>query len=714
MGTVRPLAVHYFDCRTSRFFVDCADVPELVHSLNDLTGNFIERLSSEVHDMTDGAYRVYSERVAPLRPEFPWGRRSPRTPPDILFTAQPHRFTFAPQLAIAIVARRYPAERMLELVRAWSSFVSSDSTGIGFISNLVVIQRLLAVGWAYVLLGKAEAGDADLLDLKWALLNVIRQDIEFLTPRLGDSYPNNHLLVDRFAAWYIAACHPEFFRHSTPISELENAWLDELNNQTYEDGGYFEPSVHYHILITEAAVAYYILSIRQGRSVPDWFTARLERMLGLHADLADADGAEPQFGSCIEDPLFALMSGAPGGASLRSLHRALFRKTDRDGEEFLDGMEWAYWMTAGRARLSGKGKQESGIRAYPDMGLFVIRDSKTSTKITFRTGPRCSLRVVPGHMHSDLLGVYVVNRSVPLIVDAGTYTYRYGETTLGGRRINWRTYFTGPACHNALELASCDLFDPLTGDFRERGSRTPGIDHLAYGSSGELAFVEGTIDGGGAYSGFTRGVLAVYGEYVFIWNILPKELAVSRSAFLFQLAPDSIVTEAKSAITIRKELAAIALSHSGGLKRKETLSGSFDPLAGWVSPAYAQIVAAPQLRFAPSPEHTMTAFFLGPVEQDPPSDITCEVTDGGARAISVCAEGFRDRILVDPTGKAPYFSPDMLFEGKALWLRESSSGGLEVRAQACTRLKVKGHSLDFSFSSEQDLHWTNEAGGAAQ
>ena len=439
------LVVQYFDSRKEpAFLVDCSKVQMLLETLDAQTGHYIENVAAKAQEMTETAYKVYTVPIAPLRRGFPWGGHHKSSAGDILFAAQPHRFSFAPTLAVAVLAGRHSSRAFLELLDDWCDSVKSDASGIGFLSSLVVIQRVIACSWAYNLLGEPkDAGAALLIQLKWRLLKIIRQDIDFLAPRLGDAYPNNHLLLDRFAAWYIAACYPEFIADARQRNEAETAWLEELRAQTYPDGGYFEPSVHYHMLATEAAAGYYLLSERQGRAVPEWFRERWGRMLSFHASLAGADGYAPGIGDGVEDPLFPLTGRETPSSGIGVLYGTLFDSEKAVPAGDPDGLAWAYWISAGRARLRGSEQEKRAFAAYPDIGVFVIQDAEPLTRCIFRTGPSPTARIMPGHMHSDLLSICVVDSSVPLILDAGTYSYRYREvascsndTDFQARRLN--------------------------------------------------------------------------------------------------------------------------------------------------------------------------------------------------------------------------------------------------------------------------------------
>jgi hypothetical protein len=91
-------------------------------------------------------------------------------------------------------------------------------------------------------------------------------------------------------------------------------------------------------------------------------------------------------------------------------------------------------------------------RAFPDAGYFTLRDSWSSTAnyMFVDCGPHGGLSA--GHAHADALAVEVSVRGVPLIVDAGTYTYTGDQAG--------RNAFRGTAAHSTLLIDERDSSEP--------------------------------------------------------------------------------------------------------------------------------------------------------------------------------------------------------------------------------------------------------------
>src|SRR3546814_5073329 len=82
-----------------------------------------------------------------------------------------------------------------------------------------MIHRQVAIAWAMpFLVAKAEQGDRTAAEVCLQLFRIVAADCRYLLPRLGRSVGNNHLLADRFAAWFLAAC----YRSEEHTSELQS------------------------------------------------------------------------------------------------------------------------------------------------------------------------------------------------------------------------------------------------------------------------------------------------------------------------------------------------------------------------------------------------------------------------------------------------------------------------------------------------------------
>src|SRR5256714_7550313 len=144
----------------------------------------------------------------------------------------------------------------------------------------------------------------------------------------------------------------------------------ELHEQVLPDGGHYERSPSYHLVVLRD-----LLEI-QAASPHSWLGEAIERMRGFAAALARPDGAP-----------------------------ALFN----------DG-------TIDAPRLELPDPPE-GLMVLPDSGFVVVREDPLW--LAFRCGPSAP-DFLPAHAHADALSFQLWWRGRPVVADPGTYTYEPG------------------------------------------------------------------------------------------------------------------------------------------------------------------------------------------------------------------------------------------------------------------------------------------------
>jgi heparinase II/III-like protein len=144
----------------------------------------------------------------------------------------------------------------------------------------------------------------------------------------------------------------------------------ELPEQVLKDGGHYERSPAYHLVVLRD-----LLEI-QAASPHSWLTEAIERMRGFAGALARPDGGP-----------------------------ALFN----------DGT-----VDAPRLELPDV---EDGLSVFDESGFVVMRDGPLW--LAFRCGPPAP-DFLPAHAHADALSFHLWWHGRPVLVDAGTFTYEAG------------------------------------------------------------------------------------------------------------------------------------------------------------------------------------------------------------------------------------------------------------------------------------------------
>lgn len=675
---------HYFRGRTSpKFFADRDVLRTSAQRIASDFPSWKDQNITQVRSILDEGLGIYSKKAPRLRPGFPWGNLEPGAGQDKLYAKRPHRFSFVPRIALAILHGEPAVRQLQELLQDWVQFASSPSNHLAYDSNLAVIQRILALTWGWAFLSAREEEDQESLRLEVIILKILMADIQYLGPRLGSSFPNNHLLADHFAGWFVGLIWPEFIGHEDWVMLYEPKWLRELERQILPDGTSFEHSTHYHEFACEMVGAYIFLKRRNEQEVPSCIVKRAKRIFEFQADLAGPGGHTIKVGDATEDPLFPLDGGDGWGtAAWAELHRGLWRSDIPASLRDNPAVERAFWLLGGT--LAGDAETDcrlTALRSYPDGGFFVFPDPNSQSRLVFRTAPGPGRAICAGHMHADLMSIYFSSKAAAILVDTGTYTYRSKSENWKPGEPAWRRYIVAPESHNTLCIEAQDPLGPAAGDFRAA--------HIEISAevSKQLAepsatWVEATLKGDSVYTDYRRGVVQIPGEYWLVYDILPAKISALSCSFGYQFSPAvAMLKRTNHGVWVDCGDLEFAIIGSHGLNGPECLVGSEDPLGGWVSNQYGSVTGALQARFRPKSGESLTAVILDE------GGLTTAQTRLHARhaeqdyvCIEVSFDDFTDIIVlrVIPERREIRVA-NIVFDGDLLWYRYDSHGPLGVR-----------------------------------
>ena len=124
--------------------------------------------------------------------------------------------------------------------------------------------------------------------------------------------------------------------------------------------------------------------------------------------------------------------------------------------------------------------------------------------------------------------------------------------------------------------------------------------------------------------------------------------------------------------------------------------GCTDPVGGWVSPRYGELVAAPQLRYPLDPDIREAAFVLATSSEAAPQAVQWEVVSDSALGIRVTTLAGDDFLLINRTVNLDYplVFEGMQFYGRVLWLQTRNDQVMRFRW-------LDGSRIDWP---RQDLH----------
>ena len=676
-----------------KFFVTSSQIAELIAELPHESPCRHESLRTHARDWKAVLHNKY--QPANTNDGYDWTEAPLGPGHDHLYRDRQHMLGFAPVLARAELLGCDTHDDLNSRLAYWAELNARQQTPPGYATPLLAVFRIAALSWA---LAFSLARSAPHRELEWLMLKIILTDADYLDRHIGCSYANNHLLADGFALWYVGTLFPEFRRSRKWIQRGADVWLRQLRIQVLPDGSSFEHSVHYHELVCEMATAYFLLSRTNEHAMPDWFPLLLSKMLAFQMALGGPEGIAPQIGDTVEDRLFPLETSlGRANASFQPLADAICRSGDELRREPDDPkFERAYWLLGERS-IACRETPVDSFACFPDGGFFVMPDSRSHSRLTLRTGPTQHLPIAPGHMHDDLLSVYLHLEGRPVIVEPGTYTYRSKPENWPAGSPPWRAHFLSARSHSGPYIEGIEPLGRKERDFPS-GPVASHVTTRVRASAPQLRWVESQISSTTPYHGHTRGVFHVTDEYWFIYDIVPRLLRKPIS-FGFQFDPDSEVSE-RGPKALEAKTGKCGLALVSTLSNRTLARGSLSPLDGWVSPAYGVLQPAPMVRFQPSEDECKhpIGFLLTSTLQHP--QIELQQIRGGY-AMRCRTDSFEDIVLLNDGSAATVQAFGCTFDGTICWVRIQHQHVIAVRWVDGQRLAVRA--ADFSLRYDQTV-----------
>ena len=697
----RYVVEHFLHRNEPRFFLDRETIPKLALQIRRDRAPWVEKLRERVDADLNRGLSVVSIRAGPLSGAFDWTQIPLGPGGDKLFSVQPHRYGFMPRLALAAHHEVATLPVIRNVVDQWMAATSAGSE-LSYLSPLVVLYRVLALSWTFELIAALEfsRGSMD-VDLLFQILKIIFADSTYLNGTLGDSYPNNHLLADGFAGWYCGMLYPEFPDAICSKAKGEAIFIRELHRQFYEDGTSFEHSTHYHELGCEMAVAYTLLLRRNRIDPAPSVIDRLRRMLAFQAALGGVYAVPLPIGDSTEDPLFPLdVEHGWGTGAMRELYRALFAPELSPQSENDSTVERAWWLLGGNtgSPFDSAGDHACLPTAFEQGGFYVLKDSALGAHLVFRSGPTEGLPISAGHAHADLLSINLLIGKVPLIVDAGTFTYRLDANEPFLNQGSWRSYFAGPRSHNGLIIPD-DPYGELQGDFR--GHDIPcRVKPTRRETAPGLTWLEFEVTGDNVASGHRRGIVHVEGQYWVVYDIVPTDLVSFGASIGLQFAPGTVVALVDDVSISARLGRAYCKVASVGLRDPQVLTGSLDPVGGWVCQRYGELSAAPQFRAHIAPKTNLCGMVLQAADIEPKRlYIVDATTEGSSIRFQIGNDKCVDSLLL-MTGSelGPVKGWNIEHDGALVWIRSADNDIREVRRLGDGAVRYRGKQVASVFN----------------
>jgi uncharacterized heparinase superfamily protein len=301
---------------------------------------------------------------------------------------------------------------------------------------------LRVVNWIYAceLFGSAIAEDEPFWE---KFLQSLYRQCDFLFHNIEYQGYGNHLLANVKALIFGGV----LFEGAAP-----KRWLgaglrllrQELDEQVLGDGGHFERSPMYHLIVMKDLIECLIILQNNGYSVPPRLKQKIEDMARFAGAILTPEGRIPLLNDSAHDL-------TPEPMELIGIARYLCKN-----ERLLEHRSFSYLLLDASKEGSPPSLRGDGFGsiAFKDTGYFVMRGPQGSGLI-LDCGPVCP-DYLPPHAHADTLSYELWVGGAGVITDSGVYEYTAGV---------WRDFFRSTRAHNTVVIDGEDQSE-VWGSFR--------------------------------------------------------------------------------------------------------------------------------------------------------------------------------------------------------------------------------------------------------
>ena len=256
---------------------------------------------------------------------------------------------------------------------------------------------------------------------------------------------SNHYLSDSVGLYCLSAFLEG--KEAETRRELYRSRVEqEIFHQVYEDGGDYEASLGYHVLVTQLFTTAMLLMRAEGVSPSYAFTSRLQRMYELMATASDQRGRLPHVGDCDDGRVELLMDDleqmpmppqSRHSLTIRGLlgiGRALFNQpwAARHADALWYGLSEPVETTSTAPR-------PAGVTVFPQSGIAVARRGDVEALLFAMPN---GIHGKGSHTHNDKLSVVLRVEGKELFCESGTGCYT--------RDVALRNEFRSTKAHNTV------------------------------------------------------------------------------------------------------------------------------------------------------------------------------------------------------------------------------------------------------------------------
>ena len=314
----------------------------------------------------------------------------------------------------------------------------------------------------------------------------------------------------------------------------------ELHEQILPDGGHFERSPMYHLIVLQDYLEVLLLLWENKLFIPSDLEDRIKLMLDFLSKILQPDGSIP----LLNESAFEI---ATHPKALLEIGTSLFGQISAD-------------------------KKKASF-AVDSSGYYVMRDKSGEKYMIVDCGKICP-DYLPPHAHADTLSYELSIGNERIIVDSGVYEYATGR---------WRDFFRSTRAHNTVVVDGLNQSD-VWGSFRA-GRRAFPTD-VKWVVKDDIIFFEGGHDGYLKQVGVLhkRRIIFVDNDFWLILDELDSTGTHIVEEYL-HFHPEIEVT-CGDAIVAQKSKRHILQIIPFGRPETQILQGELEPIQGWYSPEF--------------------------------------------------------------------------------------------------------------------------------
>lgn len=378
---------------------------------------------------------------------------------NVKYTWEINRMLFLPNICLKYRHTDDPKylRQVREILESWID-QNPYLTGVNWSRNIEVSIRLINWSLSWEILGVKEliSKDADFRSFvndKWIPSIYLHCKFCYLNPSLFSS-ANNHL-VSEIAALFTATSIWSF-PESVKWNRYSKKMLErEMKRQHSQRGVNREEAAGYIQFSTDFFLLCYLFCKNSGNEFSKTYNDILKGVFHYISHLIDMKGNLINYGDDDDGRAFMLES-EPHFNNFKSLLTSgaiLFREPAlKSAGVGFDSKNEILFGAAGKEVLRGLPiwplKRDSQF--FLEEGHFIFRketDDGREILMHFDAAPLGYLSIA-AHGHADALSLILNVDGCPILLDAGTYTYRSSKT--------WRDYFIGTLAHNTVRVDEQD------------------------------------------------------------------------------------------------------------------------------------------------------------------------------------------------------------------------------------------------------------------